>query len=445
MKGRLSLKITENNESYMAMLPSLKQARFGSYLILPFQFEEGTFRKEWVNRTMTASDVTTMDLNEIARSMMSEDGRISVGCCWQISRDVLFREMTDDTLTAEQTSLYVESDGIRRRFSLTDSRLYVFHSRVAFFALGILYDEISALAAIVSPGYANSRAVFVYENASGSHSFAIEEWIEHLMDKAGLRKFFSSKGSPFLEAFTYTLGLVPQRFPDLSVMRQAVFNLHLMEPLDDPVTDSSEEDVRFVYSVIDRKLNSYRWATCITSQTISYIVADPEMNLDAQMQAQAEDGLPLVMLALYEKYTCLHYTEVIATTDLSHLRQIQKLKTEMLEFQAYGTLAPANLSRWHNVKHIYSALLEVNAIPEAINDVDHKINILSEHQRELESQRAELLTNLITAFGIISILASVLTIIQILLGGNFAIWASLILTTVFIFLVFLLAIYRRKR
>ena len=100
MKGRLSLKITENNESYMAMLPSLKQARFGSYLILPFQFEEGTFRKEWVNRTMTASDVTTMDLNEIARSMMSEDGRISVGSCWQISRDVLFREMTDDTLTA---------------------------------------------------------------------------------------------------------------------------------------------------------------------------------------------------------------------------------------------------------------------------------------------------------------------------------------------------------
>ncbi len=439
------MKIAENNESYMAMLPALKQARFGSYLILPFQCEEGGFRKDWAYQTLTPCNVTTMDINEIARSMMNEDGRISIGSRWKVPVDILFREMTDGALSAGTAALYVENDGVRRHFSLTDSWLYAFHSQVAFLALGILYDEIETVGAIVSPGFANSRAVFCYDDAAGSHSFAIEGWIEHLMAKAGLRKFFSSKGSPFLEGFTYTLGLVPQRFPDLGVMKQASFNLHEMAPLDDPVTDTSEEDVRFIYAVIDRTLGTYRWATCVTSQTISYIVADPAMDLEKGMRSQAEAGLPVVMLSLYEKYTCLHYTEVIATTDLSHLRQIQKLKTEMLEFQAYGTMAPANLSRWHNIKQIYSALLEVNDIPEAISEVDHKINILSEHQRELESQRAELLTNLITAFGIISILASVLTITQFLNSGDMAFWISLILTSAAMFLIFLLAIFRRRR
>ena len=56
-----------------------------------------------------------------------------------------------------------------------------------------------------------------------------------------------------------------------------------------------------------------------------------------------------------------------------------------------------------------------------------------------------MLSNLITAFGIISILASVLSIIDILIGGSIAIWASLILTSILLFLVFLLAFFRKKR
>ncbi len=437
--------IAENKGSYSAMIPALRRARFGSYLILPFQSGEGGFESRWADETLEPCDVTTMDLNEIARSMMTEDGRVSIGRRWRIPRDVLLREMTGGDADADAAALYVTAGESRRRFAFTDSWLYAFHSGVAFLALGILYDGMQTLAEIVNPGYVNSSAGFLLEDGEGPRPFAVEEWIGRLAAKAGLRQFFSSSGSPFLEAFTYTLGLVPERFPDLDVMRQITFNLHLMVPLDDPVEDSSEEDVRFVYSVIDRSLNTYRWAACVTSQTLSYAVADPEMDLEGEMRAQAEDGLPMAMLALYEKYTCLHYTEVIATTDLRHLKQIQKLKTEMLAFQAYGTLAPANLSRWHNVRRIYDFLLEVCGIPEAVNDVGHKIDILSEHQRELESRRAELLTNLITAFGIVSILASVLTIIQILLGGSTTIWMSLILTAVFILMVFLAAAYRQRR
>ncbi|WP_158662535.1 hypothetical protein [Massiliimalia timonensis] len=43
--------------------------------------------------------------------------------------------------------------------------------------------------------------------------------------------------------------------------------------------------------------------------------------------------------------------------------------------------------------------------------------------------------NIITLFGIVSILASVLSIVQILSGGDALIWVSTILTTIILVLV----------
>ena len=117
---------------------------------------------------------------------------------------------------------------------------------------------------------------------------------------------------------------------------------------------------------------------------------------------------------------------------------------EMLEFKAYGTVAPANLSRWSNIRQIYRALLETNEIPAAIADVDHKISILDAYQREIVSGKTKLMTNLITAFGVVSILASVLTIIQILIGAKPVLWISLALTAAVLFLAFLLTLFHRK-
>ena len=72
-----------------------------------------------------------------------------------------------------------------RSFSLTDGWLYKFNSRVAFFALGIIFDEIETLADIVNLGGVTSRAAFSYKDESGSHSFSLAAWIEKLASKAG--------------------------------------------------------------------------------------------------------------------------------------------------------------------------------------------------------------------------------------------------------------------
>ena len=204
--------------------------------------------------------------------------------------------------------------------------------------------------------------------------------------------------------------------------------------------DEAEEDIRYAYAARNVDAGAYRWGCCITSQTISYIIADENMDFAAQRDAQADDGLPVVLLALYEKYTCLRFTELITRMKKN---QIRELKDLMLTFQAFGTVTPANLSRWHNVKQIYANLLEVNDVPTAIQDITSKLNILTAHQEAVEHARSETIINLITLFGIVSILASVLSIVQILADGDLLIWVSTILTTVMLALITALAVLRR--
>lgn len=116
----------------------------------------------------------------------------------------------------------------------------------------------------------------------------------------------------------------------------------------------------------------------------------------------------------------------------------------MLEFQAYGTVSPANLSRWHNVKQIYAAVLELNDVSNAVEDVAAKMSIVTERQQEVIRNRNESIINIITIFGIVSIVASVLSIVQILSDGNPVFWASTILTSLAMTLVLWLAMHLRR-
>ena len=125
-------------------------------------------------------------------------------------------------------------------------------------------------------------------------------------------------------------------------------------------------------------------------------------------------------------------------------KKLQELKNAMLEFQAYGTVSPANLSRWHNVKQIYAAVLELNDVSNAVEDVAAKMSIVTERQQEVIRNRNESIINIITIFGIVSIVASVLSIVQILSDGNPVFWVSTILTSLAMTLVLWLAMHLRR-
>jgi hypothetical protein len=146
---------------------------------------------------------------------------------------------------------------------------------------------------------------------------------------------------------------------------------------------------------------------------------------------------------LYEKYTCIRFTQSLAKHKQKDGRYLQTLKEQMMEFQAYGTISPANLSRWHNVKQIYATVLKLNDVYSAVEDISTKLNIVTEHQQEMVRNRNETVINIITLFGIVSIVDSVLTIVQFLLDGNPVFWGAMISASLVMALVIWITMHLR--
>ena len=383
--------------------------------------------------------MTTMDLGENVKAMLEPGTGASVGRVWRIPLARLAAPLGAGA--AEALDCLVSGPGGEQPFSLGDGWLYLFDTRTAFLCLSLSFPRMESLAAVCNPGWAENPAEFFWlDGAGGKRPFDPDRWLAGLLAPAGLRKFFDGSSSFFLEAYAYIFALVPRWFRSLEEMRRITFRLHKMVSPDFPMEDEAEEDIRYVYAARNLERNAYRWGCCVTSQTIAYVTADGEMDLAAQREAQAADGLPVVLLALYEKYTCLRFTQLIAG---ARKEEIRALKDLMLNFQAFGTVAPANLSRWHNVKQIYANLLEVCDIPSAVQDISAKVSILTARQEAADRARSETVIDLITLFGIVSILASVLSIVQILADGDLLIWISTILTTAMLALVTALALLRK--
>lgn len=413
---------------------------FGGFLILPLKYDPDRLDRARLEALGTPAPVTTADVNENVKTMFDPASPASVGWGRVLPRQALCASLGGGCTGA----LRVRAGGREFDFSLEESRLYVFNTRVAFLCLSLTFSSMETLAAICNPGWASSSAEFFRLDAAGqSRGFSLEGWLDGLLGPLGLEKFFDGPSSYLLDAYVFTFALAPAWFDTLEEMRAITFNLHKMVEPDAPMEDAAEEDIRYVFAARNRDAEAYRWGCCVTSQTISYVVADPALDLAAQRAVQAEDGLPVVLLALYEKYTCLRFTELMTRLKQSRMKELRELKTLLLNFRAFGTVAPANLSRWHNVKQIFANLLEVNDVESAVADVSTKLDILAAHQQALEHARSETVINLITLFGIVSILASVLSIVQILSDGNVLIWASTILTSGLLALATALALRRR--
>ncbi len=426
----------------MSDINSERQVLYGSFLVIPLKYDESSFKWSYIEKIGTYRPVTTMDLNENIKRMLERSNSSSVGTCYEVGCDELTNCLFEDQ-SSSCRSFIVSKDGNDYPFELASSYIYVFHTQVAFLCLSISFDEMDTLRAVCNPGSAYNPASFYWvDEKEDKHLFSMEEWLDSFLTPLGLKKFFDGDTSYLLDAYTYIFAVVPERFDTLDKMQKITFNLHKMMPIDSTMEDTAEEDIHYVYSVKNQAFNTYRWGCCISSQMIAYVTADETMDFISQRNDQANDGLPVVILSLYEKYTCLRFTELIASVKKG---QIKKLKNMMLEFQAFGTVTPANLSRWHNVKQIYAHLLQVNDISTAIDDISAKVNILTSHQDEIDHAKSETVVNIITAFGIISIMASVLTIVQILSGGSPVVWASTIFTAAMLILITFIAVWKNRK
>lgn len=417
--------------------------KFGAYLIVPFKYSHLLEMPVVAGNGIERYPLTTMDINENIKQMFNDDCGYNVGTVYKIAPDAMLSPLVQ---SFDYQHFTVSEGGESGQFHIQDSYLYIFNTKIAFLCVGISFGEMKVLERICNPGYAINPAVFSVCCKDGStHDFSIDEWLLNICKPWKLERFYNNHSSMLLESYTYILGLSDTFFPSLESLRMMTFNLHQMHDPETTFEDASEDDIRYAYAVKNMSRMGYRWGCCVTSQTTAYVVADADKEPDLidEMNTQAADGLPITLLALYEKYTCLRFTELISNLPKQKIKSILELKRTLLNFQALGTVTPANLSRWNNVRQIYGFLLEVFDIDTAVHDISSKIEILAAQQQEIENLRTSRIMNLITVFGVVGIMASVQEIVQILSDGSNLMWNVTVLTSAILALCFGLAMRKK--
>lgn len=423
---------------FESMIPVLETAKYAGNIVLPFKFHKKDFNWERLNKCYRPMEMTTPDITETTKKVFLNKNNKAPGGCYRLNdseRNALIGSPDSQNIHITPKDANGE-ERIWSTMSLWGSMLYVFKTGIAFVVLQLMYEDISVPEKVTNLGYAEPSVDFYYKDTSGYHIFDLNQSIKDYAVSLGLKPFFEDSYSLFLEAYICNYAIVPRHFAQLETIKQATFNMHLMKPFDRAYEDDSESDVRYVYAVKNQETNAYRWGCCVTSQTISYITADPDMDITYEIEYETECSIPLVILALYQKYSCLWFTEQL----LMENADFAQIKKDMLHFRAYGTIGASVVSRWNNIREIYADLMEVNGIFDSIGEISDKVDVVNSYQREKSEMREKVISWVITIFGIISIEDSILSVVQSLQSGDTALLTSARISSIALGVVLIVAL-----
>ncbi len=349
--------------------------------------------------------------------------------------------------------LHVNLTPIRMKadIPITDLQLFVFYNGVAFLTVYLSYrnQDVDSVYEFIYPGYLSETE----EVKAKQHAF-LKELEEKILQQSSprFRWFMAGDGDGSVvlkEAYRLNAAYAPKRFANTEILSRITYNEHRIIELSRDFEDLSEEDVAYVTGAKDVISEDYGWGCCVTSQEISLVYAQGKISLEAR----AEDDLLLTMLAVYQKYSCLmlneeiHQRHMLEREKIGFQKSIQQLKWEALEFIAYGTLEPSQISRWNNVCEMYRLLIRMNGVEESIGEIKEKIGLLNEEQERLDARREGSIGMIIAVFGLISIVGAVLQTVDYLSSGRAEMIVGFVLSCVGIamFGAVLVGMYWRRK
>lgn len=337
---------------------------------------------------------------------------------------------------------------------ITEAQLFVFQNHIAFLTVYLSYTNknVNDVYYFVYPGYVNDEKEI--KNTQEAFLKVIEEKILKAL-KPKMRFFITNEEAKeyvIKEAYRLNVAYMPKRFKKIEDVNKITYNEHRIIELSREFEDLSEQDVAYVTGAKDVISEDYGWGCSITSQEISYAYTKGKSTL---IERAVEDLL-LTILVMHQKYTCIMLNEEIhqrylLNNDSVMLRKnIREIRKEALEFIAYGTLAPSQISRWNNVCDTYRFLMEKNGVNEALEEIKEKIILLNDEQERMESKRESTIGMIIAVFGLISIVGASLQIVDYLLNGDRIVWISFFASSAcailfVIILIFVFFVKNRRR
>lgn len=330
---------------------------------------------------------------------------------------------------------------INDKIQILDMQLFVFNNGIAFLAVFLSYknEDVHDVYDFFNPGYFSENDIILEKQ---------KKFIEAIYEEVfGDNKEFSwyvKQEATYIikEAYRMNVAKVNKRFKEIEIINQITYNQHRMINLTKVFSDLSEKDVGYTSSARDVDDEHYGWGCCITSQEISYTYNTKNL------LTRAQEDLLLTILVMHQRYTCFILNEEIHKRYMeeTHDKTIQELKTDALEFIAYGTLAPSQISRWSNVCDTYEQLIKRNGIDETLEEIQQKIALLNEEQEKINSKREETVSSIIAVFGLISIIAAVLQVVDYVVNGGMIMmtWLVISLGTIIIISLNLVVVRLKK-
>ena len=407
----------------------------GLYIILPLRYQ-GSFQSTTVDKEDPELPELTFDTSDFTELL-------SVKC----RNGNFVKRFSVNSKLQETIEAWNGKAETSKKYEIDDLQLFIFNNGIAFITVYLSYKnkDVNQIYKFIDPGYvqeSNDKKKSVQEVLLESLEEKVFGLVQKKM-KITLSWFIQDENSRkyiIKEAYRLNIASLPKRFEDNEIPKRIAYNGHRLVDVTRDFEDVSEMDVEYATGAKDVEDEHYGWACAITSQEISYAYGPGQGKTEPRdkngLWERSEDDLLLTMIVMYQKYTCMIFNEKIHQRFTSEA-SLRDLKREALEFISYGTLAPSQISRWNNVCETYRSLQKQNGVNEALEEISQKITLLNEEQDRIDGERESRVSMIITAFGLISIIAAALQTLDYISTGNLLMIAGFLVTCVAMILFFL--------
>lgn len=414
----------------------------GLYIILPLRYQ-GSFQSITVDKEDPELSKLIFDTSDFTELL-------SVKC----RNGNFVKRVSVNSKLQETIEAWNGKAETSKKYQIDDLQFFIFNNGIAFITVYLSYKnkDVNQIYKFIDPGYvqeSNDKEKSVQDVLLE----ALEEKVFGLVQKKmkiTLSWFIQDKGSRkyiIKEAYRLNIASLPKRFENNEIPKRIAYNGHRLVDVTRDFEDVSEMDVEYATGAKDVDDEHYGWGCAITSQEISYAYGPGPGKTKPRdkkgLWERSEDDLLLTMIVMYQKYTCMIFNEKIHQRFTSEERRLKgeaslrDLKREALEFISYGTLAPSQISRWNNVCETYRSLQKQNGVNEALEEISQKITLLNDKQDRIDGERESRVSMIITAFGLISIIAATLQTLDYISTGNPLMIAGFLVTCVAMILFFL--------
>jgi|GEM_PF-4543445 len=300
--------------------------------------------------------------------------------------------------------------------------IVIAHTGVGFLIIGIESGQAYTAKRIRREGLdKNDECIFERDNCN--EAFSTYELVRSLLNGTGFTDYhdeitLKSDGcSLFRDVTIYKVGFFIEREEDIckssdqlhDMMRKCI-NLRFARAID--CSESfAYSDYKCTKTYAAPNANGYiRWATYSLFEHTTQIIRTTR---EERIINNPDDNyLPFILIALYIRYSCMFYSEMLSTPIVNKNNTIKWFEEQMLRLKAFGVILPCEMTPYSNINSFFIGQQEIYELPEAISALSDKMVLLQGIKAKRFEHLGSIITLLLSVFGLISIIADSIAIIE---------------------------------